>query len=208
MTIMSSQEFAEGRVKDTSAINKSIMNSGIKELLNVSQIRVFYFFQAYKPAWFYFHSCFGQIYGQILPRKNFTFERNYIENEVEGKVCIDIAHRKTGGETSKEKVIIALHGVTGSSKDSYLTELTDFVVEKGYNMVIFNHFAPEGEKDLKLMDMNENRHMDEVIRFVKSKFDKGDEECEIYIVGFSLGGNHTLRYIGTSSLLNQKNQKA
>ena len=36
MTIMSSQEFAEGRVKDTSAINKSIMNSGIKELLNVS----------------------------------------------------------------------------------------------------------------------------------------------------------------------------
>ncbi len=68
-------------------------------------------------------------------------------------------------------------------------------------MVVFNHFAPNDEKELRLMDMNEKKHLDEVIRYVKSKFDKEGEECEIYLVGFSLGGNHSLRYAGYSTLL-------
>jgi hypothetical protein len=37
----------------------------------------------------------------------------------------------------------------------------------GYNVVVFNHFAPHDEKDLRLIDMTKNRHMDEVIEFVK-----------------------------------------
>jgi predicted alpha/beta-fold hydrolase len=73
-------------------------------------------------------------------------------------------------------------------------------------MVAFNHYAPEGEKDMRLMDMNENRHLDEVIRFVKSKFDKEGEECELYLVGFSLGANHSLRYAGSANMLRQKNE--
>jgi predicted alpha/beta-fold hydrolase len=65
-------------------------------------------------------------------------------------------------------------------------------------MVVFNHWGVQGEKDLRLMDMNNNKYLDEVIEFVKSNFDR-EEPCEIYLVGFSLGGNHSLRYIGSSS---------
>ena len=116
-----------------------------------------------------------------------------------------MAHRTSENTTNnKEKVIICLHGVSGTSQDTYLTELTNHVIKKGYNMVVFNHYAPKDETELRLMDMNHNRYLDEVIEFTKSKFDKEGEECEIYVVGFSLGGNHSLRYAGTSNMLKQK----
>lgn len=65
-------------------------------------------------------------------------------------------------------------------------------------MVAFNHYAPAGCKNLRLMDMCENKHLDEVITYVKQRFDKEGKECEIYLVGFSLGGSHLLRYVGNA----------
>ena len=38
--------------------------------------------------------------------------------------------------------------------------------------------------------------MDEVIEYTKGRFDNGEAGCNIYIIGYSLGGNHVLRYIG------------
>ena len=88
---MTSQDFLEGRIKETSALNNAIMNSGIKDLINVSSVCFLTKnIQAYKPAWFYFHNCFGQIYAQTIPRVAVKYERNYLVDEIEGKICIDI----------------------------------------------------------------------------------------------------------------------
>ena len=75
-------------------------------------------------------------------------------------------------------------------------------------MVVFNQYAPEGENEMRLMDMSHNKYFDEVIKFVKQKFDKDGEECEIYVVGFSLGGNHSLRYAGSTSKLRMDNEQS
>ncbi len=50
----------------------------------------------------------------MLPRKSVTYERSYLVDEIEGKIVIDIA-KKLGEPTSREKVILALHGVSGTS---------------------------------------------------------------------------------------------
>ena len=49
--------------------------------------------------------------------------------------------------------------------------------------------------------MCENKYLDEVITYARSRF----SDAEIYLCRFSLGGNHLLRYLG-STTLNGKDQ--
>ena len=209
---MSSSCFKNGRNIETTDMNKYVLNSGLKDVVKVRNIQHYVmqhtnsglFFQTYQPAWFYFHNCFGQIYGQVLvgsPNdKAFKYERVVLSDEIEGDMLIDVLPREgyNKADDIAEKVIIGLHGVTGTSRDGYLLDLAFEGSNRGYNMVAFNHFAPPGSKNLRLMDLCENKHVDEVIQFAKQRFDKESKECEIYLVGFSLGGNHLLRYVGNA----------
>lgn len=44
------------------------------------------------------------------------YRREYLHDDVEGKICIDIAERTSDNTTNnREKVIICLHGVSGTS---------------------------------------------------------------------------------------------
>ena len=45
------------------------------------------------------------------------------------------------------------------------------------------------------MNMCEDKYLDEVIEYVDDKF----KPEEIYLCGFSLGGNHILRYMGSKA---------
>jgi predicted alpha/beta-fold hydrolase len=92
-----------------------------------------------------------------------------LSDEIEGDMLIDVLPREgyNKGDNVVEKVIIGLHGVTGTSRDGYLLDLAFESSHRGYNMVAFNHFAPAGCKNLRLMDLCENKHVDEVIQFAK-----------------------------------------
>lgn len=94
---------------------------------------------------------------------------------------------------------MVLHGVTGTSKDTYMQELGTACAENGINVVLFNHYASDGEIDLRLMDLGLNRYLDEVLAFTQNKFGSEGQEVDIYLAGFSLGGNHILRYVGLAA---------
>ena len=49
------------------------------------------------------------------------------------------------------------------------------------------------------MNMCEDKYMDEVIDYALKRF----ENSEVYLCGFSLGGNHILRYMGSTAFKNQ-----
>lgn len=102
-------------------------------------------------------------------------------------------------QSNREKVIICLHGITGSSDDRYIQEVRAHGNDRGYNLVVLNHYAPPGEQGLRLMDMTKNQYINEVIEYTKKRFDQEGKECDLYLIGFSLGGNHVLRYVGESS---------
>jgi len=48
--------------------------------------------------------------------------------------------------------------------------------------------------------------MDEVISFTKDRFDNKQtgEPCDIFLVGYSMGGNYSLHYMGNSAKQNSK----
>jgi predicted alpha/beta-fold hydrolase len=56
-----------------------------------------------------------------------------------------------------------LHGITGSSRDKYMIEMAGACKENGINCICFNHYAPPDEKGLRLMNMCEDKYLDEVI---------------------------------------------
>ncbi len=93
-------------------------------------------------------------------------------------------------------MLILLHGVTGSTKDTYMVDTTGEAINNGINVIGMNHYAPKGEEDMRCMNMCENKYLDEVISYALERFPKS----EVYLCGFSLGGNHILRYMGDTAL--------
>jgi hypothetical protein len=74
--------------EDTSEINKFILKNGLQQLVD-----------SYKPAWFYFHSLFGVVYGQLIPSRfqkgtHINFKRSYLINDGDdGKLVVDVMRK-------------------------------------------------------------------------------------------------------------------
>ena len=77
-----------------------------------------------------------------------------------------------------------------------MMELSGKASENGINMVSFNHFAYPGETDCRLLDISQNEHLSEVIDYTFARFSKNGQ-CDIYLAGFSVGGNYCLKYAGS-----------
>jgi predicted alpha/beta-fold hydrolase len=92
----------------------------------------------------------------------------------------------------KSRVAFLLHGLEGSSSSQYIKGATDIFFQNGWDVAMINHRSCSGE-------MNRQRRMyhsgvtddpHTVIQRLKKDYD------EIVMVGFSLGGNMTLKYLG------------
>lgn len=142
------------------------------------------------------------LYGQLLQQSRYedAAERVYLRDEEEGKICLDVSEKM--GEArwngNKEVVVVLLHGIAGESDDAYMKEMTGYCIRNGYNVVRFNHYSAKNEKDLRLMDFTKQKYMNEVIQYAVSRFQTTTKQCNVYLIGYSLGGNHILLYQGKS----------
>lgn len=102
----------------TIPLNKFILKNGLNEIIS-----------KYFPSWFYFNSAFGTIYGHVqasthCPEKIMPYQREYITCPENGKIVLDLRPKTESTPTENEKVLIMLHGVTGSSGDRYMQDLS------------------------------------------------------------------------------------
>ncbi len=90
------------------------------------------------------------------------------------------------------RVAFLLHGLEGSSSSQYIKGLADLFFHDNWDVAMINHRSCSGE-------MNRQRRMyhsgvtddpHTVIQYLKKNYD------EIVMIGFSLGGNMTLKYLG------------
>jgi len=93
-----------------------------------------------------------------------------------------------------ERLVIISHGLEGSSDRPYIKGMAKAFFARGYDVLAWNYRSCSGEinKQLRFYHSGATDDLDEVIQHAMgtNRYDN------IFLAGFSLGGNLTLKYLG------------
>jgi len=113
-------------------------------------------------------------------------------------------HFHSSLESSKKLVIIS-HGLEGNTSRSYIYGMVKAFHSKGYDVLAWNFrgCSEEMNKQLRFYHSGDTTDLDIVIEYAAINYD------QIFLIGFSLGGNVTLKYLGEKKKdLNPKIKRA
>jgi hypothetical protein len=108
-------------------------------------------------------------------------------------------------ETKTRKVAILLHGLEGNAQRIYIIGQAKQLVLNGWDVAAMNHRGCSGEDNLLYESYNSGRTYDleSLIQFILKK---GNYD-EISLIGFSLGGNLVIKYLGEREFLPKEIKK-
>jgi uncharacterized protein len=117
-----------------------------------------------------------------------TYGRKRIETRDGDFVDLDYA------ATGSSRAVVLLHGLEGDSGRSYMLGMVRAVQRSGWDAIAVNFRGCSGEPNRtpRLYHSGETQDLDEVLSFVAQQ----DHYAEIALIGFSLGGNVILKYLG------------
>ena len=93
-----------------------------------------------------------------------------------------------------KRVAVLLHGLEGNSYRTYMRGCAHYLANNGWNVVAVNYRGCSGEPNLNYKSYNAGitDDLDAIVRYI----DGMKQFNEITLVGFSLGGNLLLKYLG------------
>lgn len=103
---------------------------------------------------------------------------------------IDLDEYRTG----KKQVVLLLHGLEGNSDSRYMKNMASKFIEDGWDAILMNHRSCSGE-DNRLFSCYHSGKSDDLNRILKYINQTYNYES-LVIIGFSLGGNVSLKYLG------------
>ncbi|MFK8059960.1 MAG: YheT family hydrolase [Polaribacter sp.] len=103
---------------------------------------------------------------------------------------IDLDFSLVGSKT----LVLLIHGLEGSSESRYMASTSKYLNKIGLDTVCFNLRGCSGEDNLLLSTYHSGKTED--VDFVVNHLLKNYDYENVLIVGFSLGGNLTLKYLG------------
>ncbi len=141
------------------------------------------------PLWGIFkNGHFNTIYKTISAHFKINYTRKRLFTDDDDFIDLDIS------SVSSKRVVIVIHGLEGSSKSSYILALTHYLNSKNTDVIAVNLRGCSGEPNKKLQTYHSGKtdDLDFIIKHVVANYNYNN----INIVGFSLGGNLTLKYMG------------
>jgi predicted alpha/beta-fold hydrolase len=116
-----------------------------------------------------------------------------------GRIAFDIAEPTLSKTKSKKEALLVVPGVTGDCDSPYVYDMVREAVGKGYTVIVLNSTVPYGtkEQDLEVIDFTDSKAYDDILAEIKRLV--GDD-VDLYALGFSLGANTLLRYLGDCGL--------
>lgn len=128
------------------------------------------------------------IYRHLFYKTEINYERERILTSDNDFLDLDIS------SVNSEKLIIAVHGLEGSSNSNYIHSLIHNSNKNKHDVIAINLRGCSGEANNKLSSYHSGRTEDlwDVVQYINRKY----SYKEINIVGYSLGGNLTLKFMG------------
>ncbi|MEZ4809668.1 MAG: alpha/beta fold hydrolase [Allomuricauda sp.] len=147
----------------------------------------------YHPPLFYRNGHLATIYSGLFRRVNgIVQERERLT--LSDRDFLDLDWSASSIPT--KKLVILLHGLEGDAQRPYITGSAKLLNQNGFDACAVNYRGCSGEPNTMYRSYHSGATEDlvEVVEHIVSK----KEYSEIYIKGFSLGGNLALKYLGES----------
>jgi len=145
---------------------------------------------SYKSPYFLYNGHIQTIFPALFRKvKTVKYNRERIITPDDDFLDLDWSAQNT----QQEKLIILTHGLEGNSSSRYILGMVRALNNVGFDTLSWNMRSCSGEinKQLRFYHSGAYEDLDFVIRHASKTYSK------IYLVGFSLGGNITLKYLGT-----------
>ena len=142
----------------------------------------------YEPVIAFKSKHFNTIYRTLFHKIDVGFQRERMETSDGDFMDIDFS------TVGSKNVVIVIHGLEGSSTSKYVTAMSQISNEEGFDAAAVNLRGCSGETNRLMSSYHSGKTNDlaEIIDYLETK--KTYEN--IYIVGYSLGGNLLLKYMG------------
>ncbi len=134
---------------------------------------------------------FNTVYRPLFMKGTIKYQRERITTWDADFIDLDFSYA-----TSKNLALL-IHGLEGSSQSNYMITVANHLNKNGFDTVSMNLRGCSGEDNLLLKTYHSGKTDD--VDFVIQYLCKNYGYENIILVGFSLGGNLTLKYLGEFS---------
>jgi predicted alpha/beta-fold hydrolase len=154
----------------------------------------------YSPPWYLFNRHLETIYPALFRKaNNGSSDSERVATKDKDFIDLDFYNIEA------DKTVILSHGLEGNSKKPYMIGMINTLLNAGFNCVAWNFRGCSGIHNRHAYSYHSGatQDLDYIIEKTEYKFPL----TKIYLIGFSLGGNLTLKYLGENSL-NSRIEKA
>ena len=153
----------------------------------------------YQPPYFLFNKHLETIYPALFRKVHVPpFRRERIITPDNDFLDLDwLEHRSPSlhahaGNPISKKLVIISHGLEGNSQRPYVKGMAKAFFDRKYDVLAWNYrgCGDEMNKQLRFYHSGASDDLDIVVKHVAPKYQS------VHLVGFSLGGNITLKYLG------------
>lgn len=142
----------------------------------------------YSPSFIFKNGHVNTMYRAVFCNPNLDYKRKRVELSDGDFVDLDFS------TIGSRKLVLLIHGLEGNSNSSYMISLTSELNRAGYDAVSLNLRGCSGEPNRLFSSYHSGKTEDieEVFNYIITNYDYH----ELNMVGYSLGGNLTLKYLG------------
>ncbi len=134
---------------------------------------------------------FNTIYRPLFMKNTIVYDRTRVTTWDADFIDLDFSF------VGSKSLVLLIHGLEGSSQSNYMITTSNYLNKKGFDTVCMNLRGCSGEDNLLLGTYHSGKTDD--VDFIIKYLNKNYSYDEIILVGFSLGGNLTLKYLGEFS---------
>ncbi len=142
----------------------------------------------YNPKYYFKSKHFNTVYRTLFQNINIVYQRKRLELNDGDFLDLDFSL------VNSNKIAIVIHGLEGSSDSSYVKSMTRVLNDNNWDVVAINLRGCSGEPNRLLSSYHSGKTDD--LKYVIHYLEKQYSYESYGLIGFSLGGNVTLKYLG------------